>query len=73
MPGAVPIAARLTDQALAPDVDALGVNGSWKPEDLNYFLESGGSEGFLVRLTTTAGNTFLNLNMIVPAVSEELV
>lgn len=73
VPGSTPLADRLTRQALAPDVDSGAKSGAWKVTELNYFLNSSDNEGFVVRITTTAANTFLTMNMTVPAVNEELI
>ena len=71
VPGATPIVKRSDRQQLAGHVD-LGAGGAWKVTNINQFLESGGAEGVIVRVTTTASNTFLNCFFNIAALSEEL-
>jgi hypothetical protein len=70
-PGDGVLASRLTDQALAGDVTN-GTNGAWKRVNLNEYIEGGGSEGFLIKVTTGQNNTIQAMDIHVDAYSEEL-
>jgi len=71
VPGDGVICARLTDQQIESDVDT-GADGSYKRNQLNTFVNSGGSEGVLLEITTNQNNTIQTMDINIIAVSEEL-
>ena len=71
VPGNGSICERLTDQQIESDVDT-GADGAYKRAELNTFVDSGGSEGIILEITTTQNNTIQTMDINIVAVSEEL-
>jgi len=65
------VCARLADQNLVSGV-LNGESGAYKRTDLDAFVEGSGSEGSLIRVTTTANNSVANMNLHIVAVDESL-
>jgi hypothetical protein len=72
IPGGTPIVKRSDYQDIAKDVDP-NAPGAWKVIEMSYFIDSSDVGGVVTRITTTAGNTFLNCHISILAFSEELV
>jgi hypothetical protein len=71
VPGDGAIAERTTDQQIDQGVIS-GDSGAWKHLDLETFVDGGGVEGVIVRVTTGANNTIQILNLNLSVFSEEL-
>jgi hypothetical protein len=71
VPGNGAIADRLTDQGIDSNVTN-GEDGAYKRTNLDTFLDSDGTEGYLWRITTTANNTIQIMYINMEAFSESL-
>ena len=71
-PGNGAICDRSIDQSLAGDV-VNGEDGAYKCTGLTTFINSNTSEGIITEVTTTSANTIQTMDIVVFAVSEELV
>lgn len=65
------ICKKSTDMALAGDTTD-GKSGSYKRVGLNQFIDGNGSEGVLIKVTTSGNNTIQTMDMHLVAISEEL-
>jgi hypothetical protein len=71
VPGNGAICQKSVDQAIAGNVRS-GEEGAYKRVSLNQFVDGGGSEGTLVRVTTGLTSTFQALDLHLYGTSEEL-